>query len=105
MNAALNLLSGVLLALGCLLALTSAVGVLRMPDFFSRIHPAGKNDSLAQLLIVFALCLQAGWSLVTLKLLFISCFLLITSPSAAYAIARAAHLDGRQPWRRPEQTS
>ena len=93
-------LSGVLLVLGCLVALTSAVGVLRMPDFFSRIHPAGKNDTLAQTLILGGLALQAGFGQASLKLLLIWLFLLLTTPSATYAIARAARVDGKVPWRR-----
>ncbi|MBL4848322.1 MAG: monovalent cation/H(+) antiporter subunit G [Planctomycetes bacterium] len=94
----LDWISAVLLALGVFVALTSAVGVLRMPDFFTRIHPAGKNDSLAQLLVLGALLLQATSWQVAVKLLMISAFLLVTTPSSTYAIARAALVDGRQPW-------
>lgn len=94
----LDLISAALLALGGFVALTSAIGVLRMPDFFTRIHPAGKNDSLAQLLVFGALLLQVPSWQVAVKLLLISGFLLLTTPSSTYAIARAALVDGRQPW-------
>lgn len=93
----LDWISAVLLGLGGFVALTSAVGVLRMPDFFTRIHPAGKNDSLAQVLILGALLLQVpGWQ-VAVKLLLISAFLLLTTPSSTYAIAHAAIVDQRKP--------
>lgn len=95
---ALDWISALLLVLGAFVALTSAVGVLRFPDFYSRIHPAGSNDSLAQLLILFALMLQATNWQVAVKLILISAFLLITTPSSTYAIARAAFVDGREPW-------
>lgn len=93
----LDWITAVLLGLGGFVALTSAVGVLRMPDFFSRIHPAGKNDSLAQLLILGALLLQVPSWQVAVKLLLISGFLLLTTPSSTYAIARAAIVDERKP--------
>ncbi len=93
----LDWISALLLGLGGFVALTSAVGVLRMPDFFSRIHPAGKSDSLAQLLILGALLLQVPSWQVAVKLLLISGFLLLTTPSSTYAIARAAIVDGRKP--------
>ena len=93
----LDWISAVLIALGAFVALTSAVGVLRMPDFFTRIHPAGKSDSLGQLLIFGGLLLQVPSWQVAVKLLLISGFLLLTTPSSTYAIARAAIIDGRQP--------
>lgn len=99
-------ISIVLLTLGIFIALSSAVGVLRMPDFFTRIHPAGKNDTLAQFLVVLALIVQTaqtGQLQVGLKLCWISLFLLLTTPSSTYAIARAAHVDGRTPWRLPPE--
>ena len=59
MQLAVDLLTTVLLALGCLVALTGGIGLLRFPDFYSRLHAAGKTDSLAQVLIMVALLLQA----------------------------------------------
>lgn len=100
----LELTSNVLLGLGCFIALTSAVGVLRMPDFFTRLHPAGKNDSLAQVLILTALVLRADSLQLGAKLALITLFLLFSTPASTHAIARAAWLDGRQPWRRSDPT-
>jgi len=97
-----DVVSAVLLAFGCFLAVTGGVGVLRMPDFYTRLHPAGKTDTLAQMLIVAGLIVQAGLSLVSVKLLLISMFLLITSPTATHAVAKAAHLSGIRPWQ-PEK--
>jgi multicomponent Na+:H+ antiporter subunit G len=106
----LDAASASLLAAGCFVAITSAVGMLRMPDFFSRIHPAGKADTLAQLCIFAALFLQAAFGEdrnlhVGIKLLLISGFLFLTTPSSTHAIAQAAHKDGLEPWRRPESDS
>lgn len=108
MTALVDTLSGVLLVLGCVVALTSAVGMWRMPDFFSRIHAAGKTDTLAQGLILLALIIEAAYhhdeSLQAgLKLVLIGVFMFISTPSSTHAIARAAHLEGLQPWVKKEE--
>lgn len=90
------------LVIGVFFSLTGAVGVLRMPDFFSRIHPAGKNDTLGVLLISLALLLETlkyeyGY-LVAGKLVLIVLFVFVTAPVASHAIAKAAYLGGLKPW-------
>ncbi|HBP17791.1 MAG TPA: sodium:proton antiporter [Planctomycetes bacterium] len=98
---ALDVASVILLALGAFVAFTSALGVLRLPDFYTRIHPAGKNDSFAQVLVLSALALQAHDVQTVIKLALIGGFLFLTTPSSTYAIARAAFLDGKVPWTKP----
>ncbi|MEM7263173.1 MAG: monovalent cation/H(+) antiporter subunit G [Planctomycetota bacterium] len=84
----------IFLGFGCFLALTGAVGVLRMPDFFSRIHPAGKSDTLAQTLILIGLLLGASHDFgTTVKLLMITGLLYLTAPTATHAITQAAYHD------------
>ncbi len=92
-----------LLPLGGFIALTGAVGVLRFPDFYSRLHPAGTGDTLAQFLIMIGLLPQADLQSAA-KLVMISVLLFITTPTATHAISQAAHLDGLEPWRREEKT-
>lgn len=94
-----EVLSAVLLALGCFFALTGGIGVLRMPDFYTRMHPAGKSDTAAQTLIFVGLIVHAGFSLVSVKLLLIVLFLFITAPTATHAVAKAAYLSKLKPWR------
>ncbi|UCH53839.1 MAG: monovalent cation/H(+) antiporter subunit G [Pseudomonadota bacterium] len=94
-----DLISALLLAIGCFFAITGGVGILRMPDFYTRLHAAGKVDSLAQALILSGLMVQAGLSLVSVKLLLIIVFLLATTPTATHAVAKAAHLSRLKPWR------
>ena len=84
----------VLLFTGCFLALTSAVGVLRMPNFYARVHPAGKADTLAQTLILIGLLVYVEppvWTIV--KLLMITALLYLTAPTATHAITQAAYHD------------
>lgn len=90
------------LLIGCLLAITGGIGVLRMPDFYTRLHPAGKSDTLAQIFIMTGLAIYSGFTLVSAKLILIMLFLLFTTPTATHAVAKAAHLSGIKPWKSGE---
>ncbi|TNF07023.1 MAG: monovalent cation/H(+) antiporter subunit G [Gammaproteobacteria bacterium] len=83
-------LSVPLLALGIFLIVSGGVGLLRFPDIFCRMHAAGVTETLASGLILLGLMLLAGWGIATFKLLLILLFLLITSPTASHALAKAA---------------
>lgn len=91
-------LSWGLLVCGGLLLIVGAIGILRFPDLYTRIHPAGLIDTGGASLILCGLMLQSGWSLVTVKLLLILFFLLFTGPTATHALARAALAGGLRPW-------
>ncbi len=93
----LDLISGGLLLGGGLIGVLGALGVLRFPDFYSRLHAAGMTDTLCALMIVAGLIMQTGLSLLTLKLALILLFLLFTAPTATHALARAGLSDGVQP--------
>jgi multicomponent Na+:H+ antiporter subunit G len=69
----------------------------RFPDFFTRLHAAGIADTLCALLILLGLALQAGFTLVSLKLFLIFVFLFFTSPAATHALANAALHGGLKP--------
>lgn len=73
------------------------LGALRMPDFYTRLHAASLTDSMGTILIIVGIVLQAGLSLAGIKLLAILLFLMLTSPTAAYALANAAHFAGLKP--------
>ena len=96
-----DILTGLFLTLGCFLAFTGSLGVVRMPDFYTRLHPAGKSDTAAQALILIGLMFQAEDHWVVLKLLLITGILLVTAPTATHAITKAAWLDGLIPWEKP----
>ncbi|AKH68383.1 multisubunit sodium/proton antiporter, MrpG subunit [Spongiibacter sp. IMCC21906] len=89
MNDLIQIMSALLLLSGCFLIFTGALGVLRFPDTLSRMHAAGVTETLATTLLLAGLMLLAGWSLVLLKLLMILLFILFTSPTASYALAKA----------------
>jgi multicomponent Na+:H+ antiporter subunit G len=97
-------LSWVLLASGAFFIVASGIGVLRMPDVYTRLHAAGMKDTLGAALTLAGLSLHSGISLVTVKLLLIWLFLWFTSPVASHSTARAALKAGIQPLlsRRPD---
>ena len=75
-----NLISACLLAAGSIFVLIGAFGLVRLPDFYTRLHAAGITDTLGAELILIGLMFQAGFSLVTVKLILISLFIFFTSP-------------------------
>jgi multicomponent Na+:H+ antiporter subunit G len=97
MKLLLDLVSWTSLLVGGAFCIVGAVGMLRMPDFYTRVHAASLVDTLGAGFILFGLLLQAGFTLVAVKLLFIGALLLFTSPTGTHALARAAHERGLKP--------
>lgn len=93
----IDLLSWLILLGGVAFALIGSVGLLRMPDFYTRLHAAGITDTLGAGMILLGLMLQAGWTLISVKLLLILIFLWFTGPIATHALSRAALLDPDNP--------
>ena len=93
----LDVLSWILLITGGACVLIGGIGGLRLPDFYTRIHAASLTDTMATILIFTGLMLQSGLSLASLKLFAIMLFLLLTGPTATYALANAALLSGLKP--------
>jgi multicomponent Na+:H+ antiporter subunit G len=94
---ALDILSWALLTAGGVFVLVGGIGALRMPNLYTRMHAASVTDTMGAVLVLAGVMVQAGLSLVTIKLVAILLFLLITSPAASYALANAALLAGIKP--------
>lgn len=93
----LDILSWLLLTTGGIFVFIGGLGALRMPDLYTRMHAASITDSIAPILIITGIILQAGLSLISIKLLAILLFLLLTGPTASNALASAALLAGKVP--------
>lgn len=87
-----------LAAAGGLLSLIGALGVIRFPDVYTRIHAASITDTGGASLMILGLCLIAGLSIETVKLLLVWFFVMLTSPVAAHALTNAAFSSGHTPW-------
>jgi multicomponent Na+:H+ antiporter subunit G len=96
----LDALAVVLLGAGLFFHGVAALGVLRMPDFYTRLHAVSKAETLGVLLTLAAVALWAGPSLTAVKVVFVAVFIFLASPTSAHAIGRAAFRTGQVPWRR-----
>lgn len=93
----LDILSWMFLVGGVVISIIGGIGMLRLPDLFSRMHAAGMIDTLGAGLILVGLMLQGGGALVTIKLIAILLFIFFTSPTATHALAKAALHGGVKP--------
>ena len=90
-------LSVAAMTVGLVFVLAGAIGVMRLPDFYTRMHAAGVTDTLGAELIIVGLMLQAhDWQTVA-KLALVALLLFLTSPTSTHAIANAAHRAGHAP--------
>lgn len=96
-SSVIDVLSWILLLLGGGFVFVGGVGALRLPNFYTRMHAASLTDTMGTILILSGIMLQAGLSLATIKLIAILLFLLVTGPTATYALANAALLSGMKP--------
>lgn len=93
-----------ILAVGYFFFVATTIGLLRFPDFYSRMHAAGKGDTLSSLLMLTGLALynlqdfSLAQLLVSLKILAISVFIFLASPTATHAIIDAGYSSGVMPW-------
>jgi len=109
----INTISIILILAGLVFFFGGVVGVVRFPDFYTRMHAAGKGDTLSSLLVVMGLAVyhlgQIHWTgfawadlLVVIKLLAICAFIMLTSPTATHALMDAGYEDGIEPLTRKE---
>lgn len=97
MSLLIDAISWVCLVVGGLFCIVGAIGMLRMPDFYTRMHAASVIETLGAGLILFGLLLQSGFSLVAVKLLMVGVLILFVSPTATHALARAGIVRGLRP--------
>ena len=103
MSEVLNVISWLSLAIGGIFCVIGAIGLLRMPDFFTRMHAASVVETLGAGLILFGLIIQAGWTLIAVKLVMLFLLIFFASPTASHALARAALAKGMKPLLKDEE--
>jgi multicomponent Na+:H+ antiporter subunit G len=101
----MDILAGILISTGLIFFLGTTIGLLRFPDFYSRMHAAGKGDTLSTVVILLGcICListqgDLSWIL-GLKILLIINFIFIGSPTATHAMMDAGNKAGAKPWKK-----
>jgi multicomponent Na+:H+ antiporter subunit G len=98
----------IFLAAGIFFMFTGAIGLLRLPDFYTRLHATGKCDTLGEVLIIVGLLLYhlvhyPETPLVPVKLLFLITFIFLANPTATHAIMKAAYNTGVKPWKKGDE--
>ena len=93
----ISILSGFFILIGVVALLIGALGLLRLPDVYCRIHAVGMIDTAGAGFIILGMVVHEGISLVTVKLVLIGIFLFFTSPIATHAVAQVAHKSGVVP--------
>ncbi len=93
----IDVVSWLSLLVGGVFVIVGALGLVRLPDLYTRLHAGGLIDIPGAGFIVLGLSLQAGWSLITAKLLVLMLLIILTSPTATHAVARAAMHMGVRP--------
>ena len=88
----------VALAAGLGFVLIGTAGVVRFPDFYTRLHAAGVTDTLGAELMLLGLILQTDSIQIAAKLALVGLFLFLTSPTSTHALANAAYTAGLEPW-------
>jgi len=97
MDTAISISSAFCLLLGSFLCLTGGIGILRFPDFYTRMHAVGVSDTSAAGMILIGLMLQNPDGIVIVKLVMILLMLLFINPTASHALAQAAMNNGLMP--------
>jgi len=93
----ISLLSDICLLLGGFFTLTGALGLLRFPNFYSRLHAASVTESLAAPLLITGVILDTGLTLDSAKLVLIILIMVIANPTITHALCRAAAHGGVNP--------
>jgi multicomponent Na+:H+ antiporter subunit G len=102
----INTISIFLICVGIVFFIGGAVGILRFPDFYTRMHAAGKGDTCSMLLILAGLALyqlhdpSMANFLVVGKMVFIAMFIMSTSPTSTHALIKAGFQEGIKMWKR-----
>jgi len=83
---------------GAFFLAVSCIGLIRLPDFYTRTHAVGKSETLGAMLVLGGLALYNGFTVSSLKILIILVFVALANPTATHAILRAAFNSGLEPW-------
>lgn len=98
MSEILIIISVFLITLGIFFMFVGSVGILRLPDFYSRTHTISKGDTLGIFLVIIGLIVYEGFTQSSLKLLLIVFFIALSNPVGGHALAKAAYTKGLKPF-------
>ena len=105
----INFISAALISLGLIFFIGGAVGIIRFPDFYTRMHAAGKGDTMSMFMIFLGLVIfqlkdpTLANFLIALKIMFTAIFIMMTSPTSTHALIKAGFEEGLKIWTRKDK--
>lgn len=98
-----ELLAFVLMGLGLVFLIGSAIGMLRLPDFYSRVHASGNSETLGTALVFLGLAVYNGFTDTSAKIIIIFLFVFIGNPIGSHILTKTAYKTGHVVWTKPHQ--
>lgn len=95
-----DILACIFLAGGAFFMIVGVVGLLKFPDFYTRLHATGKCDTLGQMLIIVGCMIYQGFDFITVKLFLVAAYYVFAGPAATHAIMKSAYFTGLKPWKK-----
>ena len=99
----LNTLALIFIVAGLFFMIVGAIGLIRFPDLYTRVHATGKCDTLGEGMMLLGFILYEGMNLVSVKILLLVIFIFVTSPTAVHAILNVAYTRGVEPWKKGDE--
>ena len=91
-------IAGLFLAGGAFFLLASAIGMLRLPDFYCRLHAPGNSETLGVMLSFMGLVIYEGLTLTSLKMIMIFLLIFLSNPIGTHILSKAAYKSGHHVW-------
>ena len=93
-----EIIAALLMGLGLIFLVGSMIGMLRLPDFYSRVHASGNSETLGTMLVFLGLAVYNGVSITSAKLLIILMFIFVGNPIGSHILTKAAYKTGHPVW-------
>lgn len=100
---AIDVISTIFLLTGALIMIIGTAGLLKFPDFYTRMHATGKCDTLGQILIIVGCMIYEGFSFITIKLFLVTAFYLLAGPASTHALIKAGYVCGVPVWKKGDK--
>jgi len=99
----IDVLATIVLATGMFFIITGTVGLLKFPDFYTRMHATGKCDTFGQIMVIVGCVIYEGFSYIAIKLLLVSIFYLLAGPCSTHALMKAGFVTGVPVWKKGDK--
>jgi multicomponent Na+:H+ antiporter subunit G len=100
---AIDVIATIFISAGAFFMITGTVGLVKFPDFYTRMHATGKCDTLGQVLVILGCVIYEGFTFISIKLLLVAAFYLLAGPASTHALMKAAYVTGLPVWKKGDK--